>query len=123
MPGRQKTLSLLKTDPALILALICTGVFYAIVLQPAMRETALAKYTSEHAVEYVIVTLFFWGMIDIVLKLLSFPRQYLATRHEWLPVRMGREPTARAAELLAIVRNNPAWLLTSSIGRRLVDAL
>ena len=123
MSGRQKTLSLLKTDPALILALICTGVFYSIVLQPAMRETALAKYTSEHAVEYVIVTLFFWGMIDIVIKLLSFPRQYLATRHEWLPPRNGREPASKARELLDRVRENPAWLLTTSVGRRLVDAL
>ena len=123
MSGRQKTLSLLKTDPALILALICTGVFYSIILQPAMRETALAKYTSEHAVEYVIVTLFFWGMIDIVFKLLSFPRQYLATRHEWLPPRNGREPTAKAREILETVRQNPAWLLTSAMGRRLVEAL
>ena len=72
-----------------------------------MRETQLAKYTSEHAVEYVIVMLFFWGMIDIVIKLLSFPRQYLATRHEWLPPRMGREPTAKASELLAQVARTP----------------
>lgn len=123
MSGRNKTLSLLKTDPALILALICTGIYYAIILQPAMHDTALAKYTSEHAVEYVIVTLFFWGMIDIVIKLLSFPRQYLATRHNWLPARSGREPIAQAPELLAAVRNNPAWLLSSAIGRRLVDGL
>lgn len=123
MSGRQKTLSLLKTDPALILALICSAVFYTIILHPAMRETILAKYTAEHAVEYVIVTLFFWGMIDIVFKLSSFPRQYFATRHQWLPPRIGREPVSKASELLAAVRESPAWLLTSSTGHRLVDAL
>ncbi len=123
MKGQNKTWSLLKTDPALILAVVTTGVYYSIVLQPAMRETMLAKYTSEHAVEYVIVTLFFWGMIDIVLKLLTFPREYLATRHEWLPSRTGREPAAKARELLEQVKKNPPWLLTSLAGRRVVDAL
>ncbi len=123
MSENRKSWSLLKTDPALVLALGSTVVFYCIVLQPAMHGTLLARYTSEHAVEYVIVTLFFWGMFDIILKLLALPREYLATRHEWIPPKVGREPASKSVELLAHVRNNSAWLLASRTGRRLINAL
>lgn len=123
MSENRKSWSVMKTDPALILGLATTIVFYGIVLQPAMHGTMLARYTSEHAVEYVIVTLFFWGMFDIVLKLLALPREYLATRKEWIPPKNGREPASKAVELLAHVRNNSAWLLNSRTGRRLINAL
>ncbi len=123
MASSRKNWSLLKTDPALILGLACSVAFYSVVLQPAMRETQLAKYTSEHAVEYVIVTLFFWGMIDIIMKLMSFPGEYLATCREWLPARVGREPATRAREILAEIKSRPAWLLKSAVGRRVVEAL
>jgi biopolymer transport protein ExbB/TolQ len=92
-------------------------------LQPEMRESMLARYTTEHAVEYVIVTLFFWGMFDILVKLSAFPREILAARYEWLPPRNGREPIAKAQELLDHVRKNRPWLITSRIGRRLVNVL
>lgn len=123
MKAQGKSWSIAKTDPALILGLITSGIYYSIVLQPAMHDTMLAKYTAEHSVEYVIVTLFFWGIIDIIFKLMSFPREFLATRQEWLPPRIGREPASRAHELLERVRSNPPWLLKTAIGRRLINAL
>lgn len=91
MAATRRSWSIWKMEPAFPLAVLITIVFYSIVLQPGMRETALARYTSEHAVEYVIVTLFFWGMIDIVTKLMTFPREIVAAYHDWLPVRTDRE--------------------------------
>ncbi len=123
MMRRGKILSFLKTDPALMLGLGCSVFYYVIMFQPAMQHTVLAHYTTEHAVEYVIVTLFFWGMFDVALKLLSFPRELLAARHQWLPPRTGREPATRARELLDEVLQNPPWLLASGPGRRIVNAL
>jgi hypothetical protein len=55
--------------------------------------------------------------------LLSFPREILSLRQEWLPPRQGREPMAQAHVLLDEVRARPRWLLESRVGRRLVAAL
>lgn len=123
MLRRDRFLSLLKTDPALMMGVACSVIYYAVMFQPAMRHTMLAHYTTEHAVEYVIVTLFFWGMFDVTLKLLSFPRELLAARHSWLPPRTSREPASRARELLENIQQNPSWLLASGPGKRIVNAL
>jgi biopolymer transport protein ExbB/TolQ len=111
------------TDPSFILAAVTTGVFYYVISLPSMRGTLLHHYTTEHAVEYVIIGVFIWGIIDIALKLLSFPRDILALRRTWLPPRQGREPMAHAQVLLDEVRAKPRWLLESRVGRRLVQAL
>jgi biopolymer transport protein ExbB/TolQ len=120
---KQKTTQPRFVDPSFILAAICTGVFYFVVFQPSMRGTLLYHYTTEHAVEYVIVAVFIWGIIDIALKLLSFPREILALRQTWLPPRQGREPMSHAQVLLDDVRSKPRWLLESRVGRRLISAL
>jgi biopolymer transport protein ExbB/TolQ len=118
-----KTASPRYADPSFILAAITTAVFYYVVNLPRMRGTLLYHYTTEHAVEYVIVAIFIWGIIDIVLKLLSFPREIVALRQTWLPPRQGREPMSQAQVLLDEVRARPRWLLESRVGRRLVGAL
>jgi biopolymer transport protein ExbB/TolQ len=111
------------SDPSFILAAIVTAAFYYTVSLPSMRGTLLHHYTTEHAVEYVIVAIFIWGIIDILLKLLSFPREIVALRQTWLPSRQGREPMSQAQVLLDDVRSRPQWLVNSRVGRRLVNAL
>ena len=123
MSKQRKSLAPHHADPSFILAAIATAVFYGVVFLPSMRGTLLYHYTTEHAVEYVIVAVFIWGIIDIALKLLSFPREILSLRQEWLPPRQGREPMAQAHVLLDEVRARPRWLLESRVGRRLVAAL
>ena len=123
MSKHKKSLQPHAADPSFILAAITTGVFYYVIWLPSMRGTLLHHYTTEHAVEYVIVGVFIWGIIDIVLKLLSFPREILALRQDWLPPRQGREPMSQAHVLLDEVRARPRWLLESRVGRRLVTAL
>jgi biopolymer transport protein ExbB/TolQ len=112
-----------QRDPSFILAAIVTAAFYYTVSLPSMRGTLLHHYTTEHAVEYVIVAIFIWGIIDILLKLLSFPREIVALRQTWLPSRQGREPMSQAQVLLDEVRARPRWLVESRVGRRLVGAL
>lgn len=123
MTADRKPFSFRALDPSLILATIATVAYYAVMSQPAMHDTLLARYTTEHAVEYVIVALFIWGIIDIALKLLSFPREIIASRQEWLPARSGREPASHARTLLDGVRSKSAWLVESRIGQRLAQAL
>ncbi|HXY35053.1 MAG TPA: MotA/TolQ/ExbB proton channel family protein [Planctomycetaceae bacterium] len=123
MSKHKKSLQPHAADPSFILAAITTGVFYYVIWLPSMRGTLLHHYTTEHAVEYVIVGVFIWGIIDIALKLLSFPREILALRQDWLPPRQGREPMSQAHVLLDEVRARPRWLLESRVGRRLVTAL
>jgi biopolymer transport protein ExbB/TolQ len=123
MSKQKKSIQPHYADPSFILAAIATGLFYVVIWLPSMRGTLLHHYTTEHAVEYVIVAVFIWGIIDIVLKLLSFPREMLALRQDWLPPRQGREPMAQAHVLLDEIRTRPRWLLESRVGRRLLGAL
>jgi protein-arginine kinase activator protein McsA len=83
----------------------------------------LHRYTTEHAVEYVIVAFFIWGTTDIFFRLLSYPREMLALKHDWLPARNGREPVTHAGQLLKCVQSKPSWLQESRIGQRLAQAL
>jgi biopolymer transport protein ExbB/TolQ len=110
-------------DASFILAMILTAAFYVVMYLPSMRGSILQHYTTEHIVEYVIVALFIWGIVDIVLKLFAFPLEIMALRQDWLPARQGREPMSNAHALLEQVRTKPHWLLESRVGKRLVQAL
>ncbi len=110
-------------DPSFLLAIVGTVLFYGVVLQPSMRGSTLTHYTTEHEVEYVIVVLFIWGLVDITLKLLCLPREYMAAHHAWLPARVGREPAGHAESLLQSVRKRPRWLTESRMGQRLIASL
>lgn len=123
MSPSRKSVFLRAFDPSFALATIGTVAFYWIVNQPAFSGSLLHRYTSEHAVEYVIVALFIWGVVDIVLKLLALPREMIALRQEWLPPRAGREPAANAPALLEFLRSRPRWLQNSRVARRLTQAL
>jgi biopolymer transport protein ExbB/TolQ len=123
MAAKQKApLSRMLDLPLLIAACLTIG-FYAFVHQPAMHDTLLHRYTTHHVVEYIIVGFFIWGLCDVLFKVLSFPRQSLALRHDWLPPRKGREPVSHAVGLYAILEKKPAWLLQSRVGQRLLESL
>lgn len=106
-----------------LLGVAATAGFYALVFFTPLHDTMLYRYTTEHAVEYVIVALFCWGLMDVLLKVAAFPKESLALRHEWLPQRHGREPAANAQVLLDRIRSQPQWLQDSKIGKRLTAAL
>lgn len=110
-------------DVSLILGAAGTVAFYWVMWQPSMHGSLLARYTTEHPVDYVIVAMFIWGVIDLMLKSFTFPRELLALRESWLPTRSGREPVANAVALLEGVRTRPHWLLESRLGQRVAAAL
>ncbi len=123
MASKRHTFFLRMLDPSLIVAGICTVAFYAMVLQPSMQHSLLHRYTTEHVVDYVIVTLWIWGIVDLILRLGGFPRELLALTQTWIPERRGVEPVARAHTLYEDVMEHPRWALKSRIGQRLSSAL
>lgn len=110
-------------DISLMLGAAGTVAFYWVMWQPSMHGSLLARYTTEHPVDYVIVAMFIWGVIDLMLKSFTFPRELLALRESWLPTRSGSEPIAKAVELLDGVRQRPRWLTESRLGQRVAAAL
>jgi biopolymer transport protein ExbB/TolQ/plasmid maintenance system killer protein len=123
MAQRRTRTFLRAVDPSFFLAAILTVAFYGIVQRPSMHDTLLYHYTTEHAVEYVIVALFIWGIVDVILKLASFPRELLALRQDWLPARSTRERADGAKILLEQLATRPGWLQRSRVGKRLAQAL
>lgn len=110
-------------DPSFLLAVISTCAYYAVLFLPGMQDSIFYRYTAEHLVEYAIVFMFFWGIIDIAMKVFGFPREMRAVRHEWFEHRKGREPAANAEKLLKSIEAQPQRLLDTRIGARLVSAL
>jgi biopolymer transport protein ExbB/TolQ len=123
MVTKLKQLAARGVDLSLLLGVAGTVGFYAVILQPSMHGTLLHRYTTEAPVDYVIVAMFIWGVVDLFMKTAGFPREMLALRESWLPPRSGREPLCRAEELLQTVRQKPRWLTESRIGQRLIAAL
>jgi biopolymer transport protein ExbB/TolQ len=110
-------------DLPLAIGAALTFAFYWAITQESMKGSLLHRYTTEHAVEYIIVAFFVWGLTDAVLRVLAFPRQTLALRQAWLPARKGREPVSSAAACIAYLERKPTWLQDSRLGRRLREAV
>lgn len=124
MPSSPRKNPLLAVlDASFIIGALCTGIFYAIVLSPGMQGTMIHRYTAEHAVEYVVVALSFWALVEVLGKLGGYPREIMALRRPCLPPRTGREPVENAAALLQSVQNQPPRLRESLFGKRLAAAL
>ncbi|WP_428305922.1 MotA/TolQ/ExbB proton channel family protein [Lacipirellula sp.] len=122
MSRSRKNPVLAALDASFLIGAVCSAIFYAIMLSPAMKDSTLHRYTTEHLVEYVVVILTFWGLADVLRKLASFPREILALRQKWVPERKRRVPAMVATSLLEDVEAKPKWLRESRIGRRYVDA-
>ena len=110
-------------DLPFAVAVVITVIFYTIVLQKSMEGSILQRYTTEHAVEYVIVGFFIWGLMDVFFRVLTFPSEKRALRHEFLPPRGSREPVSKASDLLDHLEKEPASLQQSRMCQRLMKAL
>jgi biopolymer transport protein ExbB/TolQ len=110
-------------DPPFILAVLGTAAFNFVMHQPAMRDSMVASYTTRHAVEYVIVALFFWGLSDLLFKLVGFRKEARAQKIDWLPPRQGVEPVENAETLLEEVEGQPQWAQECRVGKRVTQAL
>ena len=110
-------------DPSFALAAVFTVTYYAVILQPGMHDSLLHRYTAEHVVEYAIVALFFWGIIDILFKCSRFPREFRALKRQWLPPFQGREPIRNATSMRDQIHTLPVWQQETKIGRCLRELL
>lgn len=113
----------LRVDGSAALGLLLAVGYYVLVFQDFMNGGILRRYTTEHVVEFVIVSFLCWGLADALLRWLSYPREWRALAVIDLPTRSGREPVARAAGLWDYVRKLPAPLRNSRLGERLSEAL
>ncbi len=110
-------------DLPFAVAVALTVAFYLFVTSDTMKGSMLNRYTTEHLVEYVIVAFFIWGLADVFFRALSFPKEFLALRQDFLPRRTAREPASQAALLCAYLKKKPHWLQESKLGQRLGQAL
>src|SRR5262245_41125350 len=110
-------------DGSILIAGVLTIGWYALMSLPAAHGTLLHKYTTEHATEYIIVAMLFWGLSDLAIRCLGFRRETQALRHDWLPTRHGQEPASDASDLYASIQSQPEWLQRSRMGTRLRQAL
>jgi biopolymer transport protein ExbB/TolQ len=121
---RKKNSLLTVLDASFLLGAVSTAIFYAIIHSPGMKGTLLHRYTTEHLVEYVVVCLAFWGLADVLGKLLSYPREVLALRRTWFGDRTAvRESPDNAAGMLATIEQQPRWVRDSRVGKRLAEGL
>ncbi len=123
MAAAQKTSGQRIFDLPLVVAAGLVFGFYFFLTQDSMKDSILQRYTTEHAVEYVIIAFFVWGITDVAFRAFGFPREILALRQDYLPKRSGREPVAHAAALRAALQKRPAWMLNSRLGQRFAQAL
>ena len=93
-------------DLPLLVGIGLTFLFYWIVGQEAMKDGLLYRYTTEHIVEYVIVAFFLWGLSDVAIRSLGFPRQMLALKQVFLPSRTNRESVATVGALARICKRS-----------------
>src|SRR6185436_10035057 len=64
-------------------AVLLTVLFYVFVHQEGMRGTALHRYTTAHVTEYIVVSMFFWGVAGLGFHCLGFGREQKALRRAW----------------------------------------
>src|SRR5438132_14285349 len=105
-------------DLPMAVAAILTVAFYVVIGQDAFKGSIIHRYTTEHVVEYVVVTFFIWGLVDVVFKACGFPLELMALRQPGLPLHLGREPLAKIADLETDLQGRPQWFLDSRLGRR-----
>ena len=97
-------------DLPMAVAALLTVAFYVVVNQESLKGSLIHRYTTKHFVEYVVVTFFIWGLVDVVFRLCGFPLELVALRETTFPselsrtglVRDGNAGTAlRAAEVVS----------------------
>ena len=110
-------------DLPLAVAAVLTGAFYWFVTQDAMHGSDLQRYTTQHAVEYVIVAAFIWGLVDVALRVMQLSAQIVRAATGVAAALQGRENVSQAAVLLAELEKKPAVLKQSRIGKRYIEAL
>lgn len=98
-----------------------TAVFYFIISQESMAQTVLRRYTTEHAVEYVITAFFIWGLTEVAFRMAGYPGEWRALEKLRMPTAPSHDAWAEAAALQGFLERQSPALRESRFGRRLQD--
>jgi biopolymer transport protein ExbB/TolQ len=108
----------------LFLGLLLTVVFYALIAGGIIRSELVSRYFAGHPVEYIETTLFFIGVVALLLKGLDLAYQFQALPTTTIPVAAkGGDDPERANELLDSVDKLPSRTRKTYFARRVSDAL
>jgi biopolymer transport protein ExbB/TolQ len=108
---------------AFLIGMAISGVYYAVVHMPFMRESILHAYTTHHATEYAIVLLFFWASAEHLICYFKGTWEKLAIQRIILPDHYGLEEASRAGDLLEGLRQDYETESQSMMFQRLQSAL
>jgi biopolymer transport protein ExbB/TolQ len=98
--------------------------FYLLIRQGVIQNEIVLRYSAGHEIEYVEMALFFVGFAALTLKLLSVLAQHVvSSRIRLAPAPAGGQPVEDCPSLLDSLRELPAALRKSYLGRRLRKAL
>ena len=84
-------------DLPMAVAAVLTVLFYVVINQATFNGSIIHRYTTEHVVEYVVVTFFIWGLVDVIFKACGFPLELMALRQPGLPLRYRANRSPRSA--------------------------
>lgn len=107
----------------LVLALGLTAGYYYVLWTYVPADSLLVRYTAGHPIEYVEVSLFFWGMVELAAKCWSLGRQYSALGRRWLPAEAQGLAAAKAGQLLAELDRLPRRERDSLLAGRIRSAM
>ena len=104
--------------------LAATFLFYLLLGWGIIRSEIVTRYFAGHPVEYVETTLFFIGVMALLLKAGDLAYQFRALPLTTLPAPAeSGDPPERAAELMAALSKFPARVRSTYLGQRLVEVL
>ncbi|MFN0020306.1 MAG: MotA/TolQ/ExbB proton channel family protein [Pirellulaceae bacterium] len=100
-----------------------TASFYALLYRGPLDLPLVHRYFAGHPINMVETTLFFVGLVALVLKLMDVFSQNSSTSGISLGEFQANQPTNKCGELLDVLSALPAKVKTSYLGKRLIDAL
>lgn len=107
----------------LVLGLGATAGFYALLFGGPLNQPLLLRYFAGHPINMIETGLFFIGLAALAQKLFDLLGQYAVLPNISLGEVVPNQPAAKAADWLDALRELPARLRTSYLGRRLTEAL
>lgn len=100
-----------------------TAGFYALMYRGPLNVPLVHRYFAGHPINMVETTLFFVGLVALVLKLLEVFTQNSSSQSISLGEFQPNQPVSKSGELLDMLAALPAKVKSSYLGKRLTDAL
>src|SRR4051794_30027123 len=107
----------------LVLGLGATAGFYWLVYRGPFHHPLMLRYFAGHPINMIETALFFIGLAALILKLFELIGEFSAISSVSLGESPGGQPASKAGEWLESLKQLPARVRSSYLGRRLTGAL